>query len=132
MKQPSPDSIDLNSFAGLQQYCLDLPGTTEEYPFGPTPLVMKVSGKMYALIQPGDTPSISLKCDPFISELLRQQYEAVKPGYHLNKRLWITVDVNETVPAEELRDWIASSYQLVVNKLTKAQRAALQQLGEQQ
>lgn len=125
MKEAMPIDSD-HVFNSLKQYCSSFPDTTEEYPFGPTPLVVKVAGKMFALISPAENnPSISLKCDPFIGEVLRSQYAAVKPGYHLNKRHWITVEVDGTVPAEELREMIASSYQLVVKKLPKAQQTKL-------
>jgi len=131
MSQPIDHNLKkLESYEDLQQYCMTFAGAMEDYPFGPTPLVMKVAGKMFALISPADTdshPSISIKCDPFINELLRAQYAAVKPGYHLNKKHWITVEVDGSIPNDELKDMIRSSYQLVVNKLPKAQREALLQ-----
>lgn len=121
-------SMELRSYEDLQRYCDTFAGVTAEFPFGPTPLVMKVGGKMFALISPSEShPSISLKCDPFINELLRSQYAAVKPGYHLNKKHWITVEVDGTIPNEELQDMIKGSYQLVVKKLPKTQREALLQ-----
>lgn len=129
MKDNSENVECLLSAGQLKQHCLSFTSATEEYPFGDTPTVMKVAGKMFALIGSSATaafPTISLKCDPFIGELLRSQYEAVKPGYHLNKRHWITVDVDGTVPDGELRDMIASSYHLIVKKLSKAEQAKLQ------
>ncbi|RIX51499.1 MmcQ/YjbR family DNA-binding protein [Paenibacillus nanensis] len=110
----------------LAQYCLKHRGAVEDYPFGPEPLVMKVEGKMFALIGVNDgIANISLKCEPHMAELLRMQYEAVKPGYHLNKKHWNTVTIDGTVPTAELEAMIDQSYDLVAKSLTKAQRAKL-------
>jgi len=111
----------------LAQYCLSRKAAVEDYPFGPTPLVVKVSGKMFALLSEGDggEPNLSLKCDPHIADMLRMQFEAVIPGYHLNKRHWNTVIVDGTVPESEMKWMIDHSHELVVKSLTKAQQAAL-------
>ncbi len=113
----------------LKTYCLDKKGTTAEFPFGPDALVLKVRGKMFALIPVGDvekTPSISLKCDPVLAEMQRQTYPGTVSGaYHMNKRHWNTVIVDGTVPDDELLEMIDHSYELVVKGLTKAERAAL-------
>lgn len=109
----------------LIRYCLTRTGAFEDFPFGPEPSVMKVGGKMFALISEDGAASISLKCDPFEADLLRAQYEAVKPGYHLNKRHWNTVTVDGSVPEQELLDMIDQSYGLVVRSLTKAEREKL-------
>lgn len=109
----------------LIRYCLTRTGAVEDFPFGPEPSVMKVGGKMFALISEDGAASISLKCDPFEADLLRAQYEAVKPGYHLNKRHWNTVTVDGSVPVQELLDMIDQSYGLVVRSLTKAEREKL-------
>lgn len=110
----------------LAQFCATLPGAVEDYPFGPEPLVMKVGGKMFALIgDNGGVFNISLKCEPHMAELLRLEYESVKPGYHLNKKHWNTVTADGSVPEQELKDMIKHSYELVVKGLTKAQREAL-------
>lgn len=109
----------------LIRYCLTRTGAVEDFPFGPEPSVMKVGGKMFALISEDGAASISLKCDPFEADLLRAQYEAVKPGYHLNKRHWNTVTVDGSVPEQELLDMIDQSYGLVVRSLTKAEREKL-------
>ncbi|MHA7965161.1 MmcQ/YjbR family DNA-binding protein [Paenibacillus sp. CAU 1782] len=106
---------------------MTLPGAVEDYPFGPEPLVMKVGGKMFALIgENHEIPNISLKCEPLMAELLRQAHSAVKPGYHLNKKHWNTVTADGSVPEEELRDMIKNSYELVVRGLTKVIRESLQ------
>ena len=70
----------------LRDYCLSQKAATSEFPFGPEAEVFKVLGKMFALIPVDANPqSVSLKCDPVLAEMLRQTYEAVTPGYHMNK-----------------------------------------------
>ncbi|MFD0590370.1 MmcQ/YjbR family DNA-binding protein [Paenibacillus sp. GCM10027627] len=110
------------------KYCLEHKGAKEEFPFGPEPIVMKVSGKMFALIGENDgVANLSLKCEPHMAELLRMEYAAVKGGYHLNKKHWNTVTIDGTVPDAEIESMIDHSYDLVAKSLTKAQKAALQQ-----
>ncbi len=114
----------------LSGYCLSRPGATAGYPFGPGPLVLKVMGRMFALI-PDDPPlSITLKCDPVLAEILRQAYPAVRPGYHFNKRHWNTVSVDGSITDAEVRQMIDHSYDVVVRSLTRVQRAALQASGQ--
>jgi predicted DNA-binding protein (MmcQ/YjbR family) len=103
----------------LTEYCLFKPGAAKDYPFGPEPLVVKISGKMFALIS-GST--LSLKCDPAIAENLREQYEAITPGYHLSKKHWNSILIDGSIPEEELQDMIDHSYKLVVKGLPKAER----------
>lgn len=96
-----------------------LPDVVLDYPFGEEVAVYKVgdvTGKMFALIQVDSDPvRLSLKCDPTLAELLREKYETVLPGYHLNKKHWNTVICSGQVPDDELRDLIRHSYELVVN-----------------
>ncbi len=115
----------------LRDYCLNKIGVTHEFPFGPDVEVYKVLGKMFALIPTDDPLSISLKCDPTLAEILRDNYSAVTPGYHLNKRHWNTVVVDEEVPDDELLSWVDDSYALVVAKLKKVERERLKQMGEE-
>ena len=85
-----------------------------EYPFGEQPAVYKVDGKMFALVAEDKDPlSISLKCDPSLAEVLREKYESVMPGYHLNKRHWNTIVLSGQLSNEEVFDLIDHSYQLV-------------------
>ncbi|WP_166242955.1 MmcQ/YjbR family DNA-binding protein [Paenibacillus turpanensis] len=107
----------------IVSYCMKKAGAWEDYPFGPEPLVLKVSTKMFALLGGTvDTPHLSLKCKPETADLLRQQFASVKPGYHLNKAHWNTVVVDGTVPREDLVWMIDHSYDLVVKSLPKAKR----------
>ena len=106
----------------VADYCRTLSGTTQGHPFGPGALVFKVGGKIFAILGEG---SVSLKCDPGLAVVLRENYPAVTAGYHLNKRHWNTVALDGTVPADELRDWIHDSHALAIASLTRAERAAL-------
>lgn len=118
----------------LIAYCLSKKGAVQEYPFGPDPAVMKVGGKMFALISvPGDGEAvrISLKCDPVIAANLREQHACVLPGYHLNKTHWNTVIVDGSLPMGDLQAMIDHSYDRVLGGLTKAAReAVLMRIGE--
>jgi predicted DNA-binding protein (MmcQ/YjbR family) len=102
--------------------CRSLPSATEGYPFGAGTLVFKVGGRIFAIL--GET-SVSLKCDPGLAMVLREQYPAVSPGYHLNKRHWNTVELDGSVEGDVLAEWIEDSYQLALASLTRAQRSAL-------
>jgi predicted DNA-binding protein (MmcQ/YjbR family) len=115
--------MDLSS---LQTHCLAKPGVTQGHPFGPGVLVMKVAGKVFAIIGEDAEPmTISLKCDPVLAIVLREEHQAVQPGYHLNKRHWNTVTLDGTIVAEEVRDWIDDSYDLVVQGLPRRIRDEL-------
>jgi predicted DNA-binding protein (MmcQ/YjbR family) len=96
-----------------------LPGVALDYPFGEEVAVYKLGdekGKMFALIQEGTDPvRLSLKCDPTLAELLREKYDTVLAGYHLNKKHWNTIICTGQVPDDELRDLIRHSYELVKN-----------------
>lgn len=106
--------------------CSSLPGAVEDYPFGDDVAVFKVGGKMFALVAlAGEPGSVSLKCDPEWALELRARYEAVGPGYHLNKRHWNTVELDGTVNDAALRAMIDHSYELVVSGLPRHRRARL-------
>jgi predicted DNA-binding protein (MmcQ/YjbR family) len=117
--------------AALRKFLIAKKATTEETPFGPDVLVFKVLGKMYALIAwKADPLRLSLKCDPFIAEILREKYAAVEPGYHLNKQQWNTIVLDGSVPDPEVRDWIDASYDLVVAKMPKKKQRELAHKGQ--
>jgi predicted DNA-binding protein (MmcQ/YjbR family) len=103
-------------------YCLGMKGAIKEYPFGSDPMVIKFEGKIFALISTASN-SISLKCDPAIAENLREQYEAVIPGYHLNKKHWNTIILDGSMQSEEVNSMILHSYELVFASLPKKTRA---------
>lgn len=107
----------------LYEFCLSKKGVTEHFPFDEDTLVFKVGGKMFCLTSLQEwekgTPSLNLKCDPERAVELREQYEAVKPGYHMSKVHWNTVSVNSDVSQKLLIELINHSYDLVLNSLTK-------------
>lgn len=107
---------------GAVAFCGSMRAATEGYPFGTEALVFKVGGKIFAIVV---EDSISLKCDPHLALALREDFAAVTPGYHLNKRHWNTIRLDGSVPDEVLRDWIEDSYDLALAGLTRAQRANL-------
>ena len=113
--------MDLTEF---REYCLSKPSATEDTPFGPDVLVFKVGGKMFALAAIDEVPTtVNLKCNPDLALDLRDRYEQVRPGYHMNKRHWNTVDIEGGIPDVELQKMIDHSYELVVESLPKARRA---------
>jgi predicted DNA-binding protein (MmcQ/YjbR family) len=104
----------------VEEYLYSLPNVWLDYPFGEGTAVYKVGhdetggGKMCAIISENAKPlQISLKCDPQLAVLLREKYETVLPGYHLNKKHWNTVLLTGQVPDDEVRDFIRHSYELV-------------------
>ncbi|HEY7143703.1 MAG TPA: MmcQ/YjbR family DNA-binding protein [Streptosporangiaceae bacterium] len=107
--------------------CASLPAAVEDYPFGDGAAVFKVGGRMFALIAlDGEPGSVNLKCDPARALELRAQYSSVRPGYHMNKRHWNTVELDGSVDDSTLRELVEHSYGLVVSRLPAAQRAQLQ------
>lgn len=98
----------------FEAHALSFEGARLEYPFGEGTAVYKVGDKMFALVQEGSEPlRVSLKCDPQLAELLREKYETVLPGYHLNKKHWNTIICSGQLPDEEVFDFLSLSYQLV-------------------
>ena len=103
--------------------CSGMPGAVEDYPFGDDVAVFKVGGKMFALVMlAGEPGSVNLKCDPEWALELRARFEAVRPGYHQNKRHWNTVDLDGTVDDVDLREMVDHSYELVVSRLPRRDR----------
>jgi len=99
-------------------------------PFGADTLVFKVLDRMFALVAwQADPLTISLKADPVDAVILRKQYSAVKPGYHLNKKHWITVTLDGSVPDNELKLMMDDSYTLVVQGMTRAAQSKLREMG---
>lgn len=103
-----------------------MPGAVEDYPFGDGVAVFKVGGKMFALVPlDDDRGSVNLKCDPSLALELRARHTAVRPGYHQNKRHWNTVDLDDSIEADEIHEMIRHSYALVVDRLPRATRDQL-------
>ncbi len=118
------------TLSDFRAYCLAKPGTTEETPFGPDPLVFKVMGKMFALTDIDTFASVNLKCDPETAADLRERHAYVRPGFHMNKQHWNTVEIDTGVADTQLRAWTDHSYDLVRASLPKKLRAELDEVGE--
>ncbi|MBI5472699.1 MAG: MmcQ/YjbR family DNA-binding protein [Ignavibacteriae bacterium] len=105
----------------LREYCLKKHGAiTEEFPFGSDVLVFKVYGKIFVLARLEQRPlSINLKCDPERAIEWRERYEAVQPGYHMNKKFWNTVVLDDSIPSRVILTMIDHSYDEVVKRLPK-------------
>lgn len=108
----------------FREYCLSKPGTTDECPFGPETLVMKVGGKVFALCSIEEFTSINLKCDPEKAIVLREEYTQIQPGYHMNKKHWNTVTM-DGLSEKMIAELIDHSYELVRASLPKKLRDEL-------
>jgi predicted DNA-binding protein (MmcQ/YjbR family) len=105
---------------------LSKPAATEGTPFGPDNIVFKVDGKMFALVALDEVPpAVNLKCDPDLALELRDRYEQVRPGYHMNQKHWNTVELDGVILEAEIKKMIDHSYNLVVRRLPKARREKL-------
>jgi predicted DNA-binding protein (MmcQ/YjbR family) len=103
----------------LREYCLAKKGVTESFPFDETTLVFKVAGKMFCLTDLVDDFAVALKNDPEKNMELREQFPAVRPGYHMNKQHWNTVQIDGSISDKMLKQLIDESYGLIVAKLPK-------------
>ena len=98
----------------VEEYLLSMPNAKLDYPFGEDVAVYKAGDKMFALIAEKSNPiRLSLKCDPVLAETLREKYETVLPGYHLNKKHWNTILLTGQLSWDEVKDLIRLSYDLV-------------------
>ncbi len=109
----------------VRKYCLKKKSVTESFPFDENTLVLKVKGKMFCLINLIPPHSVNLKCDPGLALELREKYEGVNPGYHMNKKHWNTVELNSGISPNLIKKWIDDSYKLVTGKLPKHLRRGL-------
>jgi predicted DNA-binding protein (MmcQ/YjbR family) len=101
----------------VKKYLLSMPNARLDYPFGENTAVYKVGDKMFALVREKKTPvQLSLKCDPLLAETLRQKYDTVMPGYHLNKKHWNTILLTGQMEWEEVEGLIRHSYDLVTGQ----------------
>jgi predicted DNA-binding protein (MmcQ/YjbR family) len=100
----------------LEEIIMAMPNARLEYPFGEGAAVYKVGDKMFAIIQEGSDPlRVSLKCDPQLAEVLREKYETVVPGYHLNKKHWNTIICSGQLDDDEIKGLVVHSYTLVTS-----------------
>lgn len=104
----------------IREYCLLKKGAEETFPFGPDNIVFKVDDKMFLLLSLDARPTqFNVKCDPDRAEELREQYDCVTPGYHMNKKHWNTVKIDGSVSWTIIKEWIDHSYELVRKKSGK-------------
>ena len=117
----------LQAHKGVVAYLLAKPGAEAGYPFGPGTLVLKVAGKMFALLGEDSKPeTINLKCIPDEALALRAAHRSIIPGYHMDKRHWNTLTLDGSLPDELVLELMDQSYALVVKGLPKAKREQLQ------
>jgi len=109
----------------VRKYCLKKKKATEGLPFGEDVLVFKVMNKMFCLANLNPPHTINLKCVPELAIELRERYDAVIPGYHMNKTHWNTIALNGSVADKEILNWIDHSYELIVASLPKEERERL-------
>ena len=110
----------------LREYCLSKKAVEEGFPFGEDTLVFKVAGKIFLLTGLTNNPlQFNAKCDPDKAIELREQYVAIQPGYHMNKKHWNTITADGTLSNALLKEMIDDSYNLVVQSLPKSVRENL-------
>lgn len=112
----------------VREYCLKKKGVTEGFPFNETVLVFKVMNKMFALLNLEYPHYINLKCDPARAIELREYHDEITPGYHMNKKLWNSVDLTGTLNNDFVTELIDHSYDLIVESLPKKLKAELNKL----
>lgn len=106
----------------LRKYCMSKKGVTEGFPFGETALVFKVAGKMFCMANLEGELRVNLKNDPEKNMELREHFPAIRPGYHMNKQHWNTVEIDGSIPDKMIKQLIDESYRLVVEKLSRKKR----------
>ena len=110
----------------LIAYCSSKPFATSDFPFDDEVMVFRICGKIFALINIKSADNgISLKCNPELALILREEYKGITPGYHLNKKHWNTVDCNSEISDEKIKELIDHSYTVTTKGLTKKQRVEI-------
>jgi predicted DNA-binding protein (MmcQ/YjbR family) len=110
----------------IREYCLAKLGVTEGFPFDNQTLVFKVGGKMFALIDIENPVSVNVKCEPEKAVELREQFHAISPGYHMNKKHWNTIQLNQDLSHQLIVNCLDHSYQLVFQSLSKKIRSEIE------
>nr|WP_245601942.1 MmcQ/YjbR family DNA-binding protein [Xylanibacter oryzae] len=111
----------------VREYCLSLLGVTEDSPYGPDMIVFRIEGKIFLhLPLEYAEPRISIKLPPEKGQSLRDSYETIRAGYHLNKIHWNDILIENTFASDQIKDWILESYNLVLNSLPKRLKAKYQ------
>ena len=112
----------------FREFCLSLPEVTEGFPFGEQTLVFKVAGKLFALTDIDAFESVNLKCEPIRAIQLREEYEEIIPGYHMNKKHWNTVATSGRIEDSFFKELVFDSYQLVVAGMPKKDQLRINSL----
>lgn len=112
----------------VQEYCLKKRGVTESYPFDEETPVYKVMNKMFCLSNLTPPHFINIKCDPEKAVELREEYEQIKPGWHMNKKYWNSIYFEGNATDQDIFGWIDDSYNLVVKGLKKSEKAELEKM----
>jgi predicted DNA-binding protein (MmcQ/YjbR family) len=108
----------------FRRYCLTRKGAGEDFPFDETTVVYKVGGKIFALVDTG-FKRINVKCDPLEALALREKYQAVIPGYHMNKKHWNSLIMDGSLLDELVYKWLDDSYNLVLSNLPQSKQREL-------
>lgn len=116
----------------FREYCVSFDGVTEEFPFDEETLAFKVMDKIFAMTDVDSFDKINLKCDPVKAAMLRDLYKDVRPGYHMNKKHWITVDPSGELDDELIKEWIKHSYEQVVENLPRKKQKKLEKMQEEE
>ncbi|MDR8392483.1 MmcQ/YjbR family DNA-binding protein [Aliifodinibius sp. S!AR15-10] len=116
----------------FREYCLSFNGVTEGYPFDEDTLVFKVMDKMFAMVDVESFERINLKCDPVKAAMLRDLYQEVTPGYHMNKRHWNSINPKGDLDDVLIKEWIEDSYNLVVENLPRKKQKKLEKMEEKE
>ncbi|GJQ33289.1 MAG: hypothetical protein HBSAPP04_21280 [Ignavibacteriaceae bacterium] len=116
----------------VREYCLAKPGVEEGLPFDEDSPVYKVMGKIFAIISLDHPGSINLKCDPERALDLREEYDGISPGYHMNKVHWNTVQFDGSVPVKLVLELVDHSYDLVANSLPKKLKEELKRIADEE
>lgn len=118
-------------FSEFSDICLELPGVYYDFPFNETTAVYRLAGKIFALSDVEAFPlSVNLKCQPDYAIELIEQYDFITPGYHMNKKHWITVNSEHSQYDKLIEDLIVNSYNLVFSKLTRKQKEEINELSK--
>lgn len=113
------------NFDSIREFALSLPGAGESFPFDSETLVFKVGGKMFLLMDLSGERGINVKCEPEKAVELREKYDTILPGYHMNKQNWNTILLNGRYGEKEIKHWIIDSYELIINSLPKKMQAEI-------
>jgi predicted DNA-binding protein (MmcQ/YjbR family) len=111
--------------AAIHDILRSKPSAVATRPFGPDHVVYKIGGKMFAIVADQEDVRFTLKCDPVLSEIMRETYAAISPGYHTDKRHWITIRQDDALPDSEVMRLIDHAYDQVRQKLSRAIKTAL-------